>query len=129
MAADRIVAASETYMGLSEVGVGILPAGGGTKEMVRRVVSPAARIDNPGIDKYIQDVSLTIAMAKIATSAAQAQDMGFLTTSQNCIAYVVDPVHMLWRSRNTKRSAAMPAYCLAGFLFYGFIQIDRIIMD
>src|SRR3712207_7122008 len=38
---DRIVAAGETYMGLVEVGVGLIPAGGGTKEMVRRIVSPA----------------------------------------------------------------------------------------
>ena len=78
MSADRIVAASETYMGLPEVGVGILPAGGGTKEMVRRVVSPAAKIEHVGIDKYVQHASLTIAMAKIGTSAAEARDLGFL---------------------------------------------------
>ena len=37
---DRIVAAGETYMGLVEVGVGLIPAGGGTKEMARRLISP-----------------------------------------------------------------------------------------
>jgi 3-hydroxyacyl-CoA dehydrogenase len=79
LAADRIVAASETYMGLTEVGVGILPAGGGTKEMVRRVISPAAKLEHVGIDKYIQEASLTVAMAKVSTSAAEARELGFLT--------------------------------------------------
>ena len=53
MAADRIVAAAETYMGLPEVGLGILPAGGGTKELVRRVISPAARIRSKGVSKRL----------------------------------------------------------------------------
>lgn len=92
MAADRIVAAAETYMGLPEVGVGILPAGGGTKELVRRVISPAARIDNPGIDKYVQDVSLTIATAKISTSAVEARQLGFLT---NCDRIVMNKDHLI----------------------------------
>src|SRR4029453_15367442 len=43
MAADRVVAALETYIGLVEVGVGIVPAGGGCKELVRRIVAPAVR--------------------------------------------------------------------------------------
>ncbi len=92
MAADRIVAAAETYMGLPEVGVGILPAGGGTKELVRRVISPAARIDNPGIDKYVQDVSLTIATARIATSAVKARRLGFLS---DCDRIVMNRDHLI----------------------------------
>lgn len=92
MAADRIVAAAETYMGLPEVGVGILPAGGGTKELVRRVISPAARLDHPGIKRYIQEAALTIATAKIATSAAEARDLGFLTP---CDRIVMNGDHLI----------------------------------
>ena len=46
MAGARIVAAAETYMGLVEVGVGLIPGAGGCKEMVRRIVSPAMRFAN-----------------------------------------------------------------------------------
>ena len=92
LAADRIVAASETYMGLPEAGVGILPAGGGTKEMVRRFISPAAKLDHVGIDKYIQEASLTIAMAKVSTSAAEARDLGFLAP---CDRIVMNKDHLL----------------------------------
>src|SRR3970282_701343 len=43
--ADRVWAAAETYMGLVEVGVGLIPAGGGTKEMLLRAVDAAERVD------------------------------------------------------------------------------------
>ncbi|HEY53610.1 MAG TPA: enoyl-CoA hydratase/isomerase family protein, partial [Caldilineae bacterium] len=92
LAADRIVAASETYMGLPEVGVGILPAGGGTKEMVRRVISPAAKLEHVGIDKYVQEAALTIAMAKVSTSAAEARDLGFLAP---CDRIVMNKDHLI----------------------------------
>jgi 3-hydroxyacyl-CoA dehydrogenase len=92
LAADRIVAASEMYMGLPEVGVGILPAGGGTKEMVRRVISPAAKLEHVGIDKYIQEAALTIAMAKVSTSAAEARDLGFLAP---CDRIVMNKDHLV----------------------------------
>ncbi len=85
MAADRIVAAAETYMGLPEVGVGIIPAGGGTKEMVRRVISPAAKIEHPGIQEYVKHASLTIATARISTSAAEARDLGFLAPTDRIV--------------------------------------------
>lgn len=107
LAADRIVAAAETYMGLPEVGVGILPAGGGTKELVRRVVSPAARIEHPGIEKYIQEVSLTIAMAKIATSAAEARDRGFLTA---CDRIVMNKDHLITEAKAEVLAMASTGY-------------------
>jgi 3-hydroxyacyl-CoA dehydrogenase len=85
MSADRIVAAAETYMGLPEVGVGIIPAGGGTKELVRRVISPAAKVKHPGIQAYVQKAALTIAMATISTSAAEARDLGFLSARDRIV--------------------------------------------
>ena len=97
MAADRIVAAAETYMGLPEVGVGIIPAGGGTKEMVRRVISPAAKVEHPGMQKYVQKAALTIATAQISTSAAEARDIGFL---DKCDRIVMNKDFLIAEAKN-----------------------------
>jgi 3-hydroxyacyl-CoA dehydrogenase len=77
---DRIVAAGETYMGLVEVGVGLIPAGGGTKEMTRRLVSPPLHTapNTPPLP-FLQKAFEQIALAKTATSALEAKEMGFLT--------------------------------------------------
>ena len=79
LSADRVVAALETYIGLVEVGVGIVPAGGGCKELLRRVVAPAVRAapDAPALP-FVQRVFETIGLAKVATSAVEAQELGFL---------------------------------------------------
>jgi 3-hydroxyacyl-CoA dehydrogenase len=76
---DRVVAALETYIGLVEVGVGIVPAGGGCKELLRRVVAPAVRAapDAPALP-FVQRVFETIGLAKVATSALEAEELGFL---------------------------------------------------
>jgi 3-hydroxyacyl-CoA dehydrogenase len=78
--ADRVVATLETYIGLVEVGVGIVPAGGGCKELLRRVVAPAVRAapDAPALP-FVQRVFETIGLAKVATSAVEARELGFLT--------------------------------------------------
>jgi 3-hydroxyacyl-CoA dehydrogenase len=83
---DRIVAAGETYMGLVEVGVGLIPAGGGTKEMARRLVSPPLRTapDIPALP-FLQKAFEQIALAKTATSAIEARDMGFLTENDRVV--------------------------------------------
>ena len=83
---DRIVAAGETYMGLVEVGVGLIPAGGGTKEMARRLVSPSLRTapDTPALP-FLQKAFEQIALAKTATSAVEAKDMGFLTDNDRIV--------------------------------------------
>jgi 3-hydroxyacyl-CoA dehydrogenase len=83
---DRIVAAGETYMGLVEVGVGLIPAGGGTKEMVRRLVSPALHTapDTPPLP-FLQKAFEQIALAKTATSAIEATEMGFLTQNDRIV--------------------------------------------
>ena len=79
LAASRIVAAGETYMGLVEVGVGLIPGAGGCKEMVRRVVSPAMK-RTPGSDPlpYLQNVLQVVGAAKVSGSAAEARSFGFL---------------------------------------------------
>ena len=74
---DRVVAGGETYMGLVETGVGLIPAGGGTKEMVRRIVSSAMHTRAPSLP-YVQEIFQNIAQAKVSGSALEAQEMGFL---------------------------------------------------
>jgi 3-hydroxyacyl-CoA dehydrogenase len=73
---DRVQAAGETYMGLVEVGVGLIPAGGGTKEMTARAAEGAS-LTSPLLMR-IQPSFETIAMGKVATSAGDAKRMKFL---------------------------------------------------
>ncbi len=74
---DRVQAAAESYIGLVEVGVGLIPGGGGTKEMLARSVHglPAHQ---PDLLPYVQQVFETIGFAKVSTSAADARRLGFL---------------------------------------------------
>jgi 3-hydroxyacyl-CoA dehydrogenase len=75
--ADAINAYAETYMGLVEIGVGLLPAGGGTKEMCLRAVDLARKYDtdvSPFIFKNFQQIG----MAKVSMGAAELFDMGYM---------------------------------------------------
>ena len=74
--ADRVVAAAETYMGLVEVGVGLIPAGGGTKEMAVRCADMYVAGD-PELNT-LQAAFMNIATAKVSTSAQEALEMNYL---------------------------------------------------
>ncbi|WP_068548774.1 3-hydroxyacyl-CoA dehydrogenase/enoyl-CoA hydratase family protein [Thermosulfidibacter takaii] len=81
---DRIRAHAELYMGLVEVGVGLLPAGGGTKEMLLRLVDKYIPKNLPRgvvVDPlpHLRRALETIAMAKVSMSAYEAKEIGFLT--------------------------------------------------
>src|SRR5213080_3084104 len=77
--ADRVRASAETYIGLVEVGVGIIPAGCGTKEMlVRALDSIPADMKDADPFPFVKRAFETIALAKVATSAEQARTFGFL---------------------------------------------------
>ncbi len=76
MHCDKTVAAAESYIGLVEVGVGLLPGGGGTKEFALRI-SEAFHTDDTMIPVLI-DGFKTIGMGKVATSAAEAFELGYL---------------------------------------------------
>ena len=77
---------AELYMGLVEVGVGLLPGGGGCKEMTLRAVDSAASIRPDGRGESVEMMEAmkrafeTIAMAKVSTSAEEARGYGFLST-------------------------------------------------
>lgn len=74
----RIQAAAESYMGLVEAGVGLIPGGGGTKEMMIRANEHAAGGEDLDLFHALKPVFETIAMAKVGTSAEENRDLGFL---------------------------------------------------
>ncbi len=92
LAADRIVAAAETYMGLVEVGVGIVPGWGGCKEMVRRNLSPHMHATNVNPTPYLRQIFETIGFAKVSTSGLDARALGFLLPGDQI---VMNPEHQL----------------------------------
>jgi len=75
--ADRVQAAAESYIGLVEVGVGLIPGGGGTKEMLARAVHDLPT-GHANLLPFVQRVFETIGFAKVSTSAADAHRLGFL---------------------------------------------------
>jgi 3-hydroxyacyl-CoA dehydrogenase len=85
MHASRVVAAAETYIGLVELGAGVIPAGGGTKEMLRRIVNPVMRIENAEALAALQRAFLQMGQAKVATSADEARAMSILTPADRIV--------------------------------------------
>lgn len=88
LAADRVRFAAETYMGLVEVGVGLIPAGGGTKELLIRNTEHLFEVQPGGVyPKQIELVPFvarafeTIALAKVATSGPEAVKLGYLRST------------------------------------------------
>jgi len=81
--ADKVVAAAETYMGLVEFGVGVIPGGGGSKEMALRA-SDAFKKGDVELN-LLQENFLTIGMAKVATSAYEAFDLGLLQKGKDIV--------------------------------------------
>jgi 3-hydroxyacyl-CoA dehydrogenase len=75
--ASRVVAAAETYMGLVEAGVGLIPAGGGTKEMLLRAMDAVPADGDPF--PYLKDVFMNVGTAKVSSSAEEARKMGYLS--------------------------------------------------
>ncbi|HYL64692.1 MAG TPA: 3-hydroxyacyl-CoA dehydrogenase NAD-binding domain-containing protein [Candidatus Methylomirabilis sp.] len=74
----KIQAAAEAYLGLVEAGVGLIPGGGGTKEMVIRANEHAGAGEDLDLFHAMKPVFETIAMAKVGTSAEESRDLGFL---------------------------------------------------
>ncbi len=81
--ADKVVAAAETYIGLVEFGVGVIPGGGGSKEMALRA-SDSFRPGDVELN-ILQEYFLTIGMAKVSTSAYEAFDSGILQKGKDVV--------------------------------------------
>ncbi|BDG45911.1 3-hydroxyacyl-CoA dehydrogenase/enoyl-CoA hydratase family protein [Parageobacillus sp. KH3-4] len=74
----RIQAAAETYMGLVEVGVGLIPGGGGNKELYIKYLNSLPNGVNFDLQQVANKVFETIAMAKVSSSATEARELNFL---------------------------------------------------
>ena len=74
---DRLQAAAESYIGQVEVGVGLIPAGGGTKEMLARAVE-GLPVTHPNLLPVVQPVFETLGLGTVSTSAEHARQLGFL---------------------------------------------------
>ena len=83
MHADKVVAAAETYMGLVEFGVGVIPGGAGSKEMALRAADTFKKGDVEL--NTLQEYFLTIGMAKVSTSAYEAFDLGVLQKGKDIV--------------------------------------------
>jgi 3-hydroxyacyl-CoA dehydrogenase len=78
---DHVIAAAESYIGLVEFGVGVIPGGGGSKELALRAADSFKKND---IElNILQEYFLTIGMAKVSTSAYEAFDLGFLKNGKD----------------------------------------------
>ena len=106
----RIVAALETYIGLVEVGVGILPAGGGCKEMALRAAQEAQRLaiegradPFPHLRRYFQN----IATGEVAKSADLAREMGYLRQSDRIVMNQYELLHV---AKEEARALTATAY-------------------
>lgn len=78
LACDRIYAAAESYIGLPELVVGLVPAGGGCKEMLRRLHLAVPDIPEADLYPFVQDLTSKIGTARVATSAAHARELDYL---------------------------------------------------
>jgi 3-hydroxyacyl-CoA dehydrogenase len=92
--ADHVQAAAETYMGLVEVGVGLIPAGGGTKEMLLRAAD-------------VQSAFETIAFGKVSTSGPEARRLGYLRKSDGI---TMNRERLMTDARTTALAAARTGY-------------------
>lgn len=106
MHADRVVAAAETYIGLVETGVGVIPGGGGTKELTLRTCKDFAKDDVK--TNRLRDAFMNIAMGKVATSAYEAYDMHILEQHKDIV--VVDKTRQIAEAKKVAKLLAEQGY-------------------
>ncbi len=93
LAANRVCAAAETYIGLVEVGAGVIPAGGGCKELIRRIDESVPEDAAVDLFPLVRRIFETVGMAKVATSGDEAKEFGFLAAEDRTVIngdYLID---------------------------------------
>lgn len=105
--AAQVQAAAETYMGLVEVGVGLIPAGGGTKEMLFRFTLPVDFDGKVDLQPYVNRAFETIGMAKVSTSAHEAKQLGYLRSSDRIS---INQRHQLYEAKQAVLALSAGGY-------------------
>jgi 3-hydroxyacyl-CoA dehydrogenase len=96
MAGNAIQAAGETYMGLVEVGVGLIPGGSGNLQLLRNLYGPHAEDSDFDPLPFIQKAFMQIGMGEVARSAEKAREAGFLTDNDRV---TLNGDHLLYRAK------------------------------
>jgi len=107
MQSAATVATGEVFMGLVEAGMGLLPAGGGCKEMLRRYLGPIPKAVQVDPNPFIQAAFLNMGLAKVSTSSAEAKNMLYLRPEDKV---VMDPDRILAVAKQTALGLANSAY-------------------
>ena len=107
MHGNRVVAAAELYTGLVEVGAGVIPAGGGTKEMIRRIINPPMKTKDAVVFPYLQRVFEQVGQGAVAKSALEAQEMGILNAADRI---VINRDHLLAEAKSEVLHMAATGY-------------------
>lgn len=99
MGSSAICAAAESYIGQVETGMGLVPAGGGCKELLRRVVSPVIE-ESPNADPlpFMQGIFEKVALSEVSASAVEAREWGFLSDSDRI---VMNRDHLIYQAKQT----------------------------
>jgi 3-hydroxyacyl-CoA dehydrogenase len=106
MPADQVIATAETYYGLVEVGVGLIPAGGGCKELALRA-SQQASIAEADIQPYLNHYFQTVGTATVSTSGHDAKRLGLLKPSDRV---VLNPDHTIYEAKQAVLKLAGSGY-------------------
>ena len=107
LGAQHVVASAETYMGLVEVGVGLVPAGGGCKEMVLRAVDGMPDVSDVDVFPFVRAAFETIGLAKVSTSAEEAFALRLLRSGDS---FVMNPDRLLHAAKTTALALAHRGY-------------------
>lgn len=107
MGADLVVPHAETYYGLVEVGVGLIPGGGGTKEMALRANQQIEHVKDADLQPFVNKAFETIGMAKVSTSAHEAKNLGLLRKQDRI---VLQRDHLIYEAKKEALALAEQDY-------------------
>lgn len=107
LAADRVCAAAETYIGLVEMGAGVIPAGGGCKELVKRAHESIPEGAEADLFPLVQKVFETVGLAKVSSSARNAVQLGFLRPTDHI---TINPGHLIYEAKQVALAMSEEGY-------------------